>query len=209
MDLKAFITEVHQNAVNHGWYDEKRTDGTLRALMHDELSEALREYRCSRPMLWHKCHYNGGVCEQQDVHDNNSGCMGCEPNMRKPEGIAVELVDFAIRVFDYMGYKGVDVPCDTLNELMAESVSYVSDEEQDEMNGVYADLLDYALPDLVDLLHERVSLDRRCIGRDYLAEAAGVALAWIERRGMDAEALLREKHAFNVGRSYKHGGKVC
>lgn len=36
---------VHENAVDHGWWEEPREDGTLIALMHSELSEALEALR--------------------------------------------------------------------------------------------------------------------------------------------------------------------
>jgi NTP pyrophosphatase (non-canonical NTP hydrolase) len=38
-------SEVHTIAVDHGWWDEPREDGTVIALMHSELSEALEALR--------------------------------------------------------------------------------------------------------------------------------------------------------------------
>lgn len=43
--MRVFAKEVHENAVNHGWYDEERSFAELIALCHQELSEALEEYR--------------------------------------------------------------------------------------------------------------------------------------------------------------------
>lgn len=36
---------VHQNAVNHGWWDDPREDGTVLALVHAEVSECLEALR--------------------------------------------------------------------------------------------------------------------------------------------------------------------
>ena len=104
MNLNEFAQDVHENAKAHGWWDDPRSDGTLRSLMHAELSEALEEYRAGRPLVWHKCPH-GGVCENQHVIKGAPTCDTCTPDMRKPEGIAVELIDFAIRALDTMAAK--------------------------------------------------------------------------------------------------------
>lgn len=36
--LRVFAKEVHENAVNHGWYEEERSFAELIALCHQELS---------------------------------------------------------------------------------------------------------------------------------------------------------------------------
>ena len=41
MKMNKFAAEVHQNAVEHGWWDEERSFGEIIALCHSELSEAL------------------------------------------------------------------------------------------------------------------------------------------------------------------------
>lgn len=74
---------IHRNAVDHGWYDESRTFGDIIALCHSELSEALEEHRNGKGMLY--------------IVDN------------KPEGIAVEMIDCVIRIFDYLASKDVDI----------------------------------------------------------------------------------------------------
>lgn len=43
--LNHFQEEVHQIAKARGWWDTPREDGTLIALMHSELSEALEALR--------------------------------------------------------------------------------------------------------------------------------------------------------------------
>ena len=35
-------TDVHENAVQHGWWEKDRNDGELIALMHSELTETRR-----------------------------------------------------------------------------------------------------------------------------------------------------------------------
>ncbi len=38
---------------------------------------------------------------------------------------------------------------------------------------------------------------------------AAMIIYWITKQGIDAEALVLEKHNYNKSRPYKHGGKVC
>lgn len=43
--LNQLRDEIHQNAIEHGWWDEERSFGDIIALCHSELSEALEEHR--------------------------------------------------------------------------------------------------------------------------------------------------------------------
>ena len=203
MNLNDFAKEVHENAIAHGWWDEERSDGTLRSLMHGELSEALEEYRAKRPMVWHLCKH-GGMCETQEVHQGDLGCDHCAPQMRKPEGVAVELIDFVIRILDWMAKREISFP---------ESLSTVQDLIGIATDGMDAGLLEdirvCALPDVVDLLHTIVcGFASRGSGLEETV-AISVVCVWLNLQGIDPEALMLEKHEYNKTRTYKHGGKVC
>lgn len=79
-DLKQVI---HQNAIEHGWWDEERTIPEIIALCHSELSEALEAYRNNEPLIW--------------INDG------------KPDGIAVEMCDCIIRILDWLGKENLPV----------------------------------------------------------------------------------------------------
>lgn len=78
--------QIHDNAVEHGWWEDERSFPEIIALCHSELSEALEEYRSGH-----------GATETY------FGANG------KPEGIPTELADVIIRIFDYCGKEGIDI----------------------------------------------------------------------------------------------------
>ena len=73
---------VHQNAVDHGWWEEPREDGTLIALIMSEAAEALEALR-----------------------------KGNKPDEHCPQfsGAEVELADVVIRIMDMAEARGWDV----------------------------------------------------------------------------------------------------
>jgi NTP pyrophosphatase (non-canonical NTP hydrolase) len=105
--LNKLRNEIHQNAVEHGWWDEKRTFGDIISLCHSELSEALEEFRNGhKPQkIYFSCSKKSGDCNT--IRTQPYMCEGCEN--RKPEGIPIELVDCIIRILDYCGKEGIDI----------------------------------------------------------------------------------------------------
>ena len=97
INIKEFVKEVHQNAKEHGWWDDERSFGEIIALCHSELSEALEEFRNREPLMYFR-EING--FEVSDMSEWRG---------EKPEGIATELADCIIRIFDYCGHVGIDI----------------------------------------------------------------------------------------------------
>lgn len=193
MNLNDFAKEVHQNAVDHGWWDEERTFGEIVALCHSELSEALEEYRAGRPMvygddLWGETR----VVEPPDIM-----ALGV-----KPEGIAVELADCVIRILDWFGKVEADV--DQAMREGEELHQYTPFSSKASAGTFIAGLhlsLSFAYwEDLTD--------PQRCGSMMYLGLCINLIRAWLSEAQVGMDEILRLKHEYNKTRPYRHGGKV-
>lgn len=111
MNVNEWVKEIHRNAVEHGWWDEDRTLAEIIALCHSELSEALEEDRKGNPMVYYVCENNGLPCEELKCMDYDPDDHDCEifKLNPKPEGIATEMADCVIRIFDWAGKMGIDL----------------------------------------------------------------------------------------------------
>jgi NTP pyrophosphatase (non-canonical NTP hydrolase) len=101
--IKDLQKDIHQNAVDHGFYEGKKNIPELIALCHSELSEALEEYRSKRMKTYSSCVHIPGECEDEAL----SKCPECEK--LKPEGFGIELADCVIRILDLAEYLGYDM----------------------------------------------------------------------------------------------------
>lgn len=81
MDIKELGKEVHQIAVDKGFWDEDRNFGEMIALVHAELSEALE-------------------ADREDAMDNK---------LPHRKGVEVELADAIIRILDMGEGLGLDL----------------------------------------------------------------------------------------------------
>lgn len=78
--IPEIVKQIHQNAVEKGWWDKERSLAETLTLLHSEASEAVEDYRNGKGynVVW----YEDGV---------------------KPCGIPTELADILIRIFDFCG----------------------------------------------------------------------------------------------------------
>ena len=204
MNINEFSKEVHQNAVDHGFWDEDHDITETIALIHSEWSEALEEYRSGRPMVWYAVNADCQMCGNRPVmYDEICEMNNCDEG-HKPEGVAVELLDGCIRILDLFGKYGRLCNSSSVAEMMQKIKA-----NNPKLNK------DTPLPMLVSALHsftaragdKAIVATSKAMAFNSLEAAIGMAFFWISENGVDPEALMVRKHEFNKSRPYKHGKK--
>ena len=101
LELNEFAKEIHDNAREHGWWEEERKFPEIVALCHSELSEALEEYRDGKPNVYVNVSLEYLPVEERVLPRLLVG--------QKPEGMAVEMADCIIRILDWCGKEKIDI----------------------------------------------------------------------------------------------------
>ena len=181
MNLADLQREAHAIAKDHGWWDEPRTFGDLIALVHSELSEALEAYR--EKHLWTDW-------RQLQTYPNG-----------QPRGVASELADVVIRVAD-----------------MAEHYHWALDaapipEPEEWMEFSPAK----SFGDWIGLCHIHASdaLIAAWMPPERFTSplvSLNLVVRTVQRMaahyGIDLDAAIEAKMAYNRSRPYRHGGKA-
>lgn len=200
MNISKMIQQVHENAVNHGWWETDRSISESIVLIHSEWSEAVEEARAGRPMVWYSEAATPFAKKEENLKLN-----GEVKAVRKPEGIAVELIDGVIRIFDLFGKMGYRPSRDTIDQMMrATKVSNPLLKATTPLVEVVA-----AAHSLTATAGDGLNAGKEpfqiCLGA--LEACAGMVMLWLKLQGEDPVAILEEKHRYNVTRPYKHGKK--
>lgn len=229
MDFNNFALEIHSNSVRHGFWPDDRSDSEVIALIHSEFSEALESYRNNEPLIWHECKWvpragdtpdparrcEAGACMRfgkdadlyaQHAHayigDDTNGDHSCMEYNPKPEGVATELIDGCIRILDAAAvWCGAEMPhiC-TVDDDLAEAIKR------------------WSLPALVAFLHQETTELWHFRGDDVVNGCTKVGIQskyiidivyiWLKEQGVDPDAIMLEKHEYNLTRPYKHGKRI-
>jgi hypothetical protein len=199
MNIEELCERSYKTAVDKGWHTEPRSFGEVTALFHSEVSEALEIWRDPSRKL-------------DEVWESEDG---------KPEGFVIEISDLLIRVADTcvemkfpLAVELGNMPVSELGHDMALDVAAAK--EMVDRKASYPQ----TIPEWLARIHACLSRafedfanddawgtsrgERAAIMLARAIEVAG-AVCWIN--GLDLEAALTRKMAYNDDRSYRHGGK--
>lgn len=191
MNWNEFAKEVHQVAVEHGWWVKRPSFAEIVVMCHSELSEAVEEYRRKRPMVYCEGMGNNDACSSDPC--DGVECLRNFPD-RKPEGVAVELADCILRILDALSEAGVDI------------------DGEIGFSPAGSDLIQ-----VIAACHHHISVayiqttamdgsEKRAYTR--LIMCIETIMTWATNNEVDMEAILRVKNGYNKTRPYRHGGKV-
>lgn len=191
MNWNEFAADVHQVAVDHGWWEKAPSFVDVIVMCHTELSEAVEAYRKGCPMVYCEARETNAACE-------DPGCAGIDclkefPG-RKPEGVAVEMADCILRILDWSAASGVDI-----DAVIGFTPSYY-DVIRTIARCHY--LISQAYVQTTVLVGSAPTANSR------LLMCLESIMDWASTHDVDMEAILRAKHEYNKTRPYRHGGKA-
>ena len=93
--MNELAKKIHENAVRHGFYDNKRETGTLLMLCVSELSEALEADRKGKHALL------VDAINEDNFKEDFETCI--------KDSFEDELADTIIRILDLCGYYNIDI----------------------------------------------------------------------------------------------------
>jgi hypothetical protein len=190
----------YAQAVKSGWWDTPRKTEELLMLMISELSEATEEVRNQRPALYQ---VRNEVASGHLVTPDSAGWDHSED--RKPEGIAVELVDVVIRIADWYGKNKRSLEND-VHRLVTGNTLY-------DLNNVgqghaWIKLEEKTLAFFFNLT-EQICLAHAEEEYHRLGLVCWKISVYFAQRGWDLERVITLKMAYNATRPYRHGGKTA
>lgn len=180
-ELYGFVYDAHKMATEHGWHEEKRTIFDMFALMNSELGEAMEELR-----------------KHKDPEHQYRRADG------KPEGFAVEIADFCIRIFDFVGLVGRLNANDA--KVAAEFVTCYASTfkklEEIESNLSPTELICLVGNTMFASIHNPDSMLWE------LGQCIAMSDMWFVRTKTRLPEVIRTKMEFNKTRPMRHGGKL-
>lgn len=199
MRIADAVKESFDVVESKGFHSKPRHLLTYTALFHSEVSEALEDIRDGKDAIYYEW---------------TEPIPGVGP-INKPCGEATELVDLAIRIFDYAGVTGwsdLKIGEDDTTEAVRQAWLAKS-EKQRKIDAEYLFMgepsefmgfLHLVIDEFAQImLQEKPDTGKYCLGSVLYA-----IYVYFLNRGWDFEATYREKTQFNKTRSFRHGNKT-
>jgi hypothetical protein len=187
MNLNELAKKAYENAKAKGFHDEKHTDGHYLMLVMCELAEAVEADRCGKRADRKEFERLAGTCE--DVVWPHLFEMYIK------DSVEDELADAVIRLLDYIGMKGFEIPDDyvTKENLTRTLDSTFRTEE-------WANLQTFAERVFISCCNNLLRM-----GDDYPDSVVYSVFAMAELYEIDLIWFIEQKMKYNERREVLHG----
>jgi len=190
-ELKKLQDEIHQTAIDHGWWNKNRELPELLVLLHSEISEAFEAEQSNIMAVYYK--------------DN------------KPEGYLVEMADYVIRIMDLFGHYQINIETymETLDyknlfskflECLLEINQFDIYKKEIFLNHICC--LHFNVSKSLEIYRAEKN-NLVMIGKisEILTRSIIGCFAYAKYLDHDLMEIIKEKHEYNKTRPYRHGGK--
>ena len=197
MNLANLQKEAHAIAKDHGWWDQERSFGDLIALVHSELSEALEAYRRMGDTYatWH-----------MTVDEDDQPCFWQDANGH-PVGVPPELADVVIRVADMAEFYELDLDVAVMARARKKD-DHLDVHTWGPDEGSFGDWIAEChelLGEAYWWKHQQLS---RVVWVEWLGSLIHNVYQMASHYGIDLDAAIEAKMAYNRTRTYRHGVKA-
>lgn len=188
--VKEWVERAYNNAVKHGWHEEKKPTAHWIMMISTEVTEAVQADRNGRYM--DDLDKSGLDCVI--ANDNHGGLVEKFYGEHIEGTVESELADICIRLFDFMGLMKTKVR--EKYEYSEEEVE-ICDIRDFTINAFFLsrNILSFILcnnPSSLEIYFERIIIS---------------TFAWAESLGIDLVQHINLKMRYNETREYHHGGK--
>lgn len=183
IDLNSYRDRAYQNAVNHGWHEEEKSEAHWMCLVISELMEAVEADRV------------GNYADIEAFEKNEMRGLDFRENFERyiKDTVQDELADACIRILDLAGLRGLD-----LGEIRTDEL----ESAEGFFNWTFTESMYY----IVSIIAEKGIMDWKEF-RSYLYACIGEILVYCVQHEIDIFWFIEQKMKYNETRPFKHGGK--
>lgn len=188
--VKEWVERAYNNAVKHGWHEEKKPTAHWVMMISTEVTEAVQADRNGRYM--DDLDKSGLDCVI--ANDNHGGLVEKFYGEHIEGTVESELADICIRLFDFMGL---------MKTKVREKYEYSEEEVE------ICDIRDFTINAffLSRNILSFISCNNPSILEFYFERIIISTFAWAESLGIDLVQHINLKMRYNETREYHHGGK--
>lgn len=188
--VKEWVERAYNNAVKHGWHEEKKPTAHWVMMISTEVTEAVQADRNGRYM--DDLDKSGLDCVI--ANDNHGGLVEKFYGEHIEGTVESELADICIRLFDFMGL---------MKTKVREKYEYSEEEVE------ICDIRDFTINAffLSKNILSFISCNNPSILEIYFERIIISTFAWAESLGIDLVQHINLKMRYNETREYHHGGK--